>query len=133
MRNSKLALSLCCVFFSFAGAAHAADSPQFLGANRNGICTETGLISTFPKEGPEVVWKTSLGVGMSGLAIADGTVYTMTQNEADQMVVALNAVTGRRNGKRKLVKPTKTKWDMVLEQLPRFTPELCIRFLAKAC
>ncbi|MFY9252060.1 MAG: PQQ-binding-like beta-propeller repeat protein [Fuerstiella sp.] len=118
MRNSKLALSLCCVFFSFAGAAHAADSPQFLGANRNGICTETGLISTFPKEGPEVVWKTSLGVGMSGLAIADGTVYTMTQNEADQMVVALNAVTGEKKWETKISEA----YENEMGHGPRATP-----------
>ena len=118
MRNFKLVLSLCCVLFSFAGVAHAADSPQFLGANRNGICTETGLISTFPKEGPEVVWKMLLGVGMSGLAIADGTVYTMTQNEADQMVVALNAATGEKKWETKISEA----YENEMGHGPRATP-----------
>src|SRR4051794_9981403 len=44
--------------------------PQFLGPDRNGISQETGLIKTWPKEGPKEVWRVPGGEGMSGLAVS---------------------------------------------------------------
>src|SRR6516162_8257959 len=35
----------------------AADWPQFLGPNRNGSSPETGLLTTWPADGPKVLWK----------------------------------------------------------------------------
>ena len=35
--------------------AHA-DWPQWLGPNRTGISSETGLVTTWAKDGPAVVW-----------------------------------------------------------------------------
>lgn len=74
--------------------ATAEDWPQFLGPTRNGISTEENLIDSFGNDGPNVVWRYPGGVGMSGMAVADGAVYTMTQNDLDQFVVKLDAKTG---------------------------------------
>ena len=59
---------------TLAGSVSAADWPGFLGPARNGISGETGLIDTFPATGPARVWRVAGGVGMSGLAVADGRV-----------------------------------------------------------
>jgi outer membrane protein assembly factor BamB len=72
----------------------ADDWPQFLGPDRNGVSAETGLISEWPAEGPKIVWRTPLGVSMSGIAIVGDRLYTMFQDDVKQFAVCLNANTG---------------------------------------
>src|SRR5262245_4769844 len=55
------------------------DWPQFLGPDRNGISREKGLMAAWPKEGPREVWRVAGGVGMSGLAVRGGRLYTLVQ------------------------------------------------------
>ncbi len=88
---------LCLAICTAAGASTvAADWPQFLGLQRNGISTETNLLDTFPAAGPRVIWRVDLGTGMSGVAVSNGTVYTSFQDDARQYVVALDEATGDR-------------------------------------
>ncbi|MEZ6060417.1 MAG: PQQ-binding-like beta-propeller repeat protein [Planctomycetaceae bacterium] len=84
------------------GTACADDWAQFLGPHRNGHSAEKGLIDTFPQDGPAVVWRTALGVGMSGIAIADGTAFTLYQDDDDQFAVALDAASGKPKWHKKL-------------------------------
>lgn len=79
---------------SVALIGQAADWPQFLGPNRNGISAETGLLSQW--NGVPEVWRAAGGVGMSGLAIGDGKLVTLIQNAGRQRIVAHNAATGER-------------------------------------
>ncbi|REJ72717.1 MAG: alcohol dehydrogenase [Planctomycetota bacterium] len=72
----------------------AADWPQFLGPDRNGISTETDLIEKFGDDGPEIVWSIAPGAGMSGLAVADNAVYTLVQRDGRQFAIALDAASG---------------------------------------
>ena len=39
----------------------AVDWPNFLGPNKNGISTETGLIGSWSTGGPKVEWKKQIG------------------------------------------------------------------------
>jgi outer membrane protein assembly factor BamB len=77
------------------GSLHAADWPQFLGPDRNGISAETGLVDAFPAAGPKQVWRVPGGVGMSGLAVSRGRVLTTIQASGKENVVALDAATGK--------------------------------------
>ena len=50
--------------------------PQWKGANRNGISKETGLLKSWPQDGPELLWSAQgLGKGFSTVSIVNGTVY----------------------------------------------------------
>lgn len=71
-----------------------ADWPQWLGPDRTGISTETGFLKTWPKDGPEVLWKRNLGKGFSGISVADGRVFTMFAEGDDEFVVCLNEESG---------------------------------------
>lgn len=73
----------------------AAEWTQFLGPDRNGSSTETGLIDKFPESGPKEAWRVKGGIGMSGLAVSRGRVLTMVQSEGKQWVVAHDAKTGK--------------------------------------
>lgn len=71
------------------------DWPQFLGPQRNGVSSETGLIDRLPDTGPIEVWRVRGGVGMSGLAISRGQLLTLVQTDGKQRLIALDALTGK--------------------------------------
>ncbi len=55
--------------------AMAADWPQFLGPNRDGISPETGLLRSWPETGPEVAWVYAVGKGYAAPAVVGDDVY----------------------------------------------------------
>lgn len=68
--------------------------PQFLGPQRNGRSSETGLLDRFPDGGPKELWRVPGGVGMSGLAISRGRVLTLVQRDGKQWLIALDVKSG---------------------------------------
>ena len=72
----------------------AGEWSQFLGPQRNGVSTETGLLEAWPQAGPREVWRVAGGVGMSGLAIRDGRLVTLVQRDGKQWLVAHDAQKG---------------------------------------
>ena len=77
------------------GIGFAADWPQWLGPNRDGVSSETGLQKDWPNSIPPVLWRTPLGEGFSGIAVARGAVYTMFAEGEDEYAVCLDAATGK--------------------------------------
>ena len=74
-----------------------ADWPQWRGPNRDGISTETGLLTSWPAGGPHMEWRaTGLGEGYSTVAVAGGRVFTQGQSGNQEFVIALDAKTGSR-------------------------------------
>jgi outer membrane protein assembly factor BamB len=59
----------------FLSAARGDDWPQWLGPQRDGVWRETGILDKFPKDGPKVRWRTPIGIGYAGPAVAAGKVY----------------------------------------------------------
>ncbi|MHC5076500.1 MAG: outer membrane protein assembly factor BamB family protein, partial [Planctomycetota bacterium] len=58
-------------------SSSSCDWPHWHGPNRDAKSTETGLLTRWPKEGPELLWSTEgLGTGFSTVSIADGMIYT---------------------------------------------------------
>src|SRR5262249_25040440 len=58
------------------------DWPQWLGPMRDGVWRETGLIDKFPTDGAKVLWRTPLGAGYSGPAVAGERVFVMDRERA---------------------------------------------------
>ncbi len=105
LRNNIRALSfifcVCAILAVFSNIAKSADWPQWRGPNRDGVCTETGLLRSWPEEGPKLLWElTGLGKGYSSLTIVDGRLYTMGDirlgSENVQCVLAYELSTRRR-------------------------------------
>jgi outer membrane protein assembly factor BamB len=73
-----------------------ADWPQWRGLNRDGISPETGLLDSWPKGGPPLVWKIQgLGEGYSSSAIAAGRLYIQGQQGDEEYLLAFDAATGK--------------------------------------
>ena len=74
----KAKVKLIAVIVSlFSACVFAADWPQYLGLNRDGTSTEKGILRTWPKEGPKVLWTAAVGVGYGGPAVSDGKIYLL--------------------------------------------------------
>lgn len=69
--------------------------PQWLGPDRNGISKETGILKTWPADGPHVLWRTISGEGYSGMSISVGKLYTSFGVESDEVLVCADAQTGK--------------------------------------
>jgi len=57
--------------------ACADDWPQWLGPKRDGVWRETGILRTFPSNGLRFLWRSPIGGGYSGPAVANSRVYVM--------------------------------------------------------
>ena len=99
--------------------AEAADWPTWRGSSRDGISKETGLLQSWPADGPEKAWTfNNAGLGYSSFAIADGVLYTLGTRGDAEILFALEANTG------------KEKWALALSNIlengwgngPRATP-----------
>ncbi len=58
----------------------AEDWPQWLGATRSSVWNETGILESFPKEGPPIFWRVPVGPGYSGPMVTGGRVYVMDRH-----------------------------------------------------
>ena len=55
----------------------AEDWPQWRGADRLGVWTETGILESFPGEGLTVKWRVRVNDGYAGPVVADGRVFVL--------------------------------------------------------
>ena len=90
---------LCRLFWVLAlslASACAADWPQFLGPQRNGIAdgTENPLPDSLPAD-PQPLWKISAGSGFAGPVVAAGKVILFHREGGDMVTQAVDAATGK--------------------------------------
>ena len=84
-RIAATAVLLCA-----AGVSVAADWPAFRGPNRDGLCTETGLLKEWPKDGPKQIWSAkNLGLGFGTPSVADGKIFGIGKRDGKDGVWAL--------------------------------------------
>jgi outer membrane protein assembly factor BamB len=70
LRFAVVSLTLACLRSSLAD-----DWPQWLGPNRDSVWLETGVVEKFPPAGPPILWRTKIGGGYAGPAVAKGRVF----------------------------------------------------------
>ncbi|HEY1189417.1 MAG TPA: PQQ-binding-like beta-propeller repeat protein [Gemmata sp.] len=88
---------LVCAFLIGATATSSlsADWPGFRGPNRDGVCTETGLLKSWPKDGPKLVWTAkNLGLGWGTPSVADGVIYGVGTRDKKDGVWAIKESDG---------------------------------------
>jgi outer membrane protein assembly factor BamB len=80
MVNDRTLPFVTLILFGLLAAAvpvSADDWPQWRGPQRDGVWREEGVVEQFPPEGPPVRWRTPVGAGFSGPAVAGGRVFLM--------------------------------------------------------
>ncbi len=72
-------------------AAESLDWPCFHGPRRDNLSTETGLLKTWPQDGPKLLWRaTGIGHGYSTVSIADNRIFTAGMIDKQTHVIALD-------------------------------------------
>ncbi len=82
----------------FALSLHAGDWAQWRGPHRDGVSAEKGLLSSWPKEGPPLLWQVAdLGAGYSTPAVVGDRLYLLgNEGLENESVQARSAKDGRR-------------------------------------
>lgn len=63
------------IFTALTGSALGDDWPQHLGPDQDATSAETGLLDSWPKDGPPELWRHDVGIGFAGAAVVDGKVF----------------------------------------------------------
>jgi outer membrane protein assembly factor BamB len=75
---------------------YAQDWPQYLGPNRNSTSDQKGILRSWPKNGPEVLWTVNTGIGFGGPVVRDGKVYLLDRNgEAGDIMRCFDLSSGK--------------------------------------
>jgi outer membrane protein assembly factor BamB len=73
----------------------AEDWPRWRGPRLDGIAQESGLLKQWPAEGPKKLWSAPLSGGFSSMIVFDGKVCTQTRENKQEVVLCLDAATGK--------------------------------------
>ena len=102
--------------------ALAADWPQFLGPQRDGVSTEKGLRQTWNEKGPPVVWQKEVGEGFSAPVVAGDRLVLFHRVGDEEVVSCLNATNGEEIWKHR--EATKYRDALGKGDGPRATPSI---------
>jgi outer membrane protein assembly factor BamB len=81
---------------STSALAAGSDWPQWRGPDRSDVSKETGLLKSWPAEGPKRLWLfENAGQGYSGPAIANGKYYTIGTRDGSEILLVLDANSGK--------------------------------------
>src|SRR3954447_156680 len=111
------ALAALCLW---GGTLRADDWPQFLGPNRDGVSAEKGLLASWPRVGPQVLWQKKVGEGYSGPVVADGKLILFHRVGDNDVVLCLDATKGGQFWK--FAYPTAYRDELGKGDAPRATP-----------
>ncbi len=82
------------------GTIIASDWPQWRGPQRDGVWTESGILSSFPAGGLTLRWKVDVGFGYSSPIVSKGMVYVsdlvVEERTVHERVLCFNARSGKR-------------------------------------
>lgn len=104
--------------------ATAAPWPQWGGPTRNFIAPDAGLAPAWPAEGPRTLWRRPLGDGFSAIVSDGRLLYTLYRDGADDVVVALDAASGRTQWETRYAAPFNETCSERLGPAPRAAPLL---------
>ncbi len=98
----------------------AADWPQYMGPQRNGLSLEQGIARSWPEKGPEPLWQKKAGSGWSGPVVAGENCILFHRVDDDDVVECVDTATGKEKWKTKY--HTRYTDDFNFDDGPRSTP-----------
>jgi outer membrane protein assembly factor BamB len=86
---------LCAAFAAAVANTGPGAWPQWGGPSRTFVAPSVALAATWPEGGPPTLWRRPLGDGFSGIVTDGSTLYTAYRDGTDDVVVALEAASGK--------------------------------------
>ena len=102
--------------------AQSADWAQWGGPHRDFKSDATGLAASWPASGPRRLWTRTLGDGYSAIAVESGKLYTMYRSGEQDVVVALDAATGKTVWEYRYDAPFTSEYELEQGPGPRSMP-----------
>jgi len=102
--------------------AQSSDWAQWGGPQRNFTSEAKGLATNWPTTGPRRVWQRELGEGYSAIAADGGMLFTMYRKGENEVVIALDAATGKTVWEYSYATPFSPQYDMSNGPGPHATP-----------
>lgn len=96
MKNNLIKTFLGFILFTISLLASYGQQSGWRGPGRSGIYNETGLMKTWPENGPSLLWEaTGIGTGYSSATVTDDAVY-ITGTKADKDVLSAFTKDGKK-------------------------------------
>jgi len=96
--------------------------PQWGGPSRSFVTDAPALATSWPADGPRRLWQRPLGDGYSAIVSDVETLYTVYRAEAQDVVIALDAATGKTKWESRFDAPFKETCSERLGPAPRAAP-----------
>ncbi len=120
--GKAIMLTLLLLTTTLTTAAQSSDWPQWGGPQRNFKSDEKGLATSWPAAGPRRVWQRELGEGYSAIAVERDLLFTMYRKGENEVVIALDAATGKTVWEYSYAAPFSPEYDMSNGPGPHATP-----------
>jgi outer membrane protein assembly factor BamB len=98
----------------------AADWPQFLGPDRNGVYAGPALAEAWPAQGPRVVWRKKVGQGFAAPVVVQNRLILFHRVGGEEIVDSIDARTGADVWRYRY--PTAYRDDFGFDEGPRAAP-----------
>ena len=129
IRTKSMMTVTCCVAAFGAGSLRAqAQWQQWGGPDRNFTVASVKLAATWPESGPPKVWQRDLGDGYSSIVAADGALFTMYRKDTNEVVVSLDAESGKTNWEHSYPAPVDEHYEQRFGRTP--TDDEALRVVA---
>jgi len=122
LRKHSALIALVMLMTAGTTFAQSSDWAQWGGPQRNFKSDTTGLAASWPAAGPRRIWQRELGEGYSAIAAEHGTLYTMYRKGENEIVIALDAATGKTLWEYGYAAPFSPQYDMSNGPGPHATP-----------
>lgn len=96
--------------------------PQWGGPARNFVAADVKVAESWPAGGPPTLWRRPIGDGFSAIVTDGSTLYTVYREGADDVAIALEAVSGKEAWKAKYPAPFTETCSERLGPAPRAAP-----------
>jgi outer membrane protein assembly factor BamB len=96
MKRTALTINSAIIFMiiNFGSSAYAQDWPQWLGPSRNAKVTGFKAPASWPAE-LKLDWKVTVGTGDASPSLAGNKIYLSTRQGNDEVILCLDAATGK--------------------------------------
>jgi outer membrane protein assembly factor BamB len=97
---------------------------QWGGPRRDFIVNSSGIAASWPSDGPRKLWSRTLGDGYAGIAVEGTTLYTAYRREPQEVIVAINANTGKTIWEYAYDNPFQSSYSESISSGPRAMPQV---------
>jgi outer membrane protein assembly factor BamB len=120
--REAIVITLLLLLVETAAFAQSSDWAQWGGPGRNFTSQATGLATNWPATGPRRIWQRELGEGYSAIAAQGGTLFTIYRKGENEVVIALDASSGKTLWEYSYAAPFSPEYDMSNGPGPHATP-----------